>query len=83
MRAGKLTVDFPAMEIAPEELDRLRIPVAYRDHCAQHFVRWQRCLRSNFFHWRCHDDEVQWEKCQYYECVVPRLRASVFPRFLI
>jgi hypothetical protein len=48
-------------------MDAAFVPQQYRDYCVDHFMKWQHCLRQKVWHWRCHHDEVQWEKCEYYE----------------
>ena len=73
-----------AMVATNEEMERALVPVSYRDYCAHHFIRWQSCLRKEVWHWRCHQDEVQWEKCEYYEylCIISFLSFTlVFLRY--
>ncbi|KAI3634599.1 hypothetical protein MIR68_006980 [Amoeboaphelidium protococcarum] len=56
----------PQMQISNEEMDRLQVPVEYRDYCAHHFVQWSKCMRSNVLQRaKCHHELHEWEGCQY------------------
>lgn len=50
-----------------EEMDAENVPHEYRDYCAHLFIKWQNCMRQKFFHWKCHEEELEMEKCHYRE----------------
>ncbi|KAJ3110475.1 hypothetical protein HK100_003022 [Physocladia obscura] len=54
------------MHITQVELQRERIPLAFRDYCAHLLPELNKCRRANWYlPWHCEEERVAWTKCQY------------------
>ncbi|KAI8614697.1 NADH-ubiquinone oxidoreductase B18 subunit-domain-containing protein [Chytriomyces sp. MP71] len=56
----------PKMHISQQELQKERIPLAFRDYCAHLLPDLNKCRRANWYMpWHCEEERVAWNKCQY------------------
>jgi NADH dehydrogenase (ubiquinone) 1 beta subcomplex subunit 7 len=74
---GGLDLAPPKMVATNEEMDAARVPIAYRDYCAHYFIKFQACMRKEFFHWKCHHEELDWENCALTEFVLALIKYSL------
>ncbi|CAG8619850.1 9334_t:CDS:2 [Ambispora gerdemannii] len=65
----------PVFKVTQEELEKHRVPLAWRDTCAHLLIPLNKCrIRENYFPWKCKDEKHSYEKCQY-EDYMRRMRA--------
>ncbi|KAF4120080.1 NADH dehydrogenase (ubiquinone) 1 beta subcomplex subunit 7 [Geosmithia morbida] len=51
-----------------EEMSEARLPLAYRDSCANLLIPLNKCRRDTWYApWKCGDERHSYEKCQYDE----------------
>ncbi|TPX62949.1 hypothetical protein PhCBS80983_g00198 [Powellomyces hirtus] len=56
----------PKTYITREELNKARIPLAWRDYCAHLLPELNQCRKDNYYlPWKCGNERVAWMKCQY------------------
>ncbi|KAJ3386640.1 hypothetical protein HDU80_000338 [Chytriomyces hyalinus] len=60
------TTEPPKMHISQLELQKERIPLAFRDYCSHLLPELNKCRRDNWYlPWHCEMERVTWTKCQY------------------
>ncbi|KAI1501339.1 NADH-ubiquinone oxidoreductase B18 subunit-domain-containing protein [Biscogniauxia marginata] len=51
-----------------EEMRDAKVPLAYRDSCANLLIPLNRCRGDTYYlPWKCEDERHSYEKCQYVE----------------
>jgi len=51
-----------------DEMSAARLPLAYRDSCANLLIPLNRCRHNEYYlPWKCEDERHSYEKCQYLE----------------
>jgi NADH dehydrogenase (ubiquinone) 1 beta subcomplex subunit 7 len=56
------------MKVSVEEMDKARIPPAWRDYCAHLLVPLNQCrLTSYSLPWKCVQERHAFEECEYRE----------------
>ncbi|KAI0191053.1 NADH-ubiquinone oxidoreductase B18 subunit-domain-containing protein [Astrocystis sublimbata] len=51
-----------------EEMRDAKLPIAYRDSCANLLIPLNRCRVDTYYlPWKCEDERHSYEKCQYVE----------------
>ncbi|KAI9866109.1 MAG: hypothetical protein M1813_001670 [Trichoglossum hirsutum] len=51
-----------------EEMSQARLPLAYRDSCANLLIPLNRCRYEEYYlPWKCENERHSYEKCQYEE----------------
>ncbi|KAI1490246.1 NADH-ubiquinone oxidoreductase B18 subunit-domain-containing protein [Biscogniauxia mediterranea] len=51
-----------------EEMREAKLPLAYRDSCANLLIPLNRCRTETYYlPWKCEDERHSYEKCQYEE----------------
>ncbi|KAJ3296662.1 hypothetical protein BCR33DRAFT_845056 [Rhizoclosmatium globosum] len=56
----------PKMHISQKEMQKEKIPIAFRDYCAHLLPELNKCRRDNWYlPWHCEQERVTWTKCQY------------------
>ncbi|KAI4241702.1 MAG: hypothetical protein LQ352_007394 [Teloschistes flavicans] len=51
-----------------EEMSEARLPIQYRDSCANLLIPLNRCrFETYYLPWKCEDERHSYEKCQYEE----------------
>ncbi|KAI1258541.1 NADH-ubiquinone oxidoreductase B18 subunit-domain-containing protein [Xylariaceae sp. FL1019] len=51
-----------------EEMRDAKLPLAYRDSCANLLIPLNRCRKDTYYlPWKCEDERHSYEKCQYVE----------------
>ena len=60
-----------------EEMKAAKLDIGYRDFCAHLLIPLNACRRKSFFlPWKCEHERHVYEKCQYKEYVMHRLRRA-------
>ncbi|KAI0836602.1 NADH-ubiquinone oxidoreductase B18 subunit-domain-containing protein [Hypoxylon sp. FL0890] len=58
----------PKLEATREEMRDAKLPLAYRDSCANLLIPLNRCRVDTYYlPWKCNDERHSYEKCQYDE----------------
>jgi NADH dehydrogenase (ubiquinone) 1 beta subcomplex subunit 7 len=58
-----------------EEMKAAKLDIGYRDFCAHLLIPLNACRRKSFYlPWKCEHERHVYEKCQYKEYVMYRLR---------
>lgn len=58
----------PEMKATKEEMDKARLPYAWRDYCAHLLIPLNECRQSHsYMPWHCGHERHVYEKCQYKE----------------
>ncbi|KKY25121.1 putative nadh-ubiquinone oxidoreductase b18 [Phaeomoniella chlamydospora] len=51
-----------------EEMSAAKLPLAYRDSCANLLIPLNKCRRESYYlPWKCENERHSYEKCQYEE----------------
>ncbi|KAI9784569.1 MAG: hypothetical protein M1839_001791 [Geoglossum umbratile] len=60
--------DAPLKPATREEMSEARLPLAYRDSCANLLIPLNRCRHEEYYlPWKCESERHSYEKCQYEE----------------
>ncbi|KAL2118688.1 hypothetical protein VTJ04DRAFT_8348 [Mycothermus thermophilus] len=61
-------LDVPRRKLSRQEMSDAKIPLAYRDSCADLLVPLNRCrFETYYLPWKCETERHNYEKCQYLE----------------
>jgi NADH dehydrogenase (ubiquinone) 1 beta subcomplex subunit 7 len=56
----------PLIRFTDEEMDKLGVPLHFRDACTHHYVPLQKCRNEhNYAMWHCNDERIRLERCYY------------------
>ncbi|KAI1336691.1 NADH-ubiquinone oxidoreductase B18 subunit-domain-containing protein [Xylariaceae sp. FL0016] len=68
LKVPKLTLVRNTIEATREEMREAKLPLAYRDSCANLLIPLNRCRVDTYYlPWKCENERHTYEKCQYEE----------------
>ncbi|KAL2269226.1 hypothetical protein VTJ83DRAFT_4072 [Remersonia thermophila] len=60
--------EVPRRQVSREEMRDAKVPLAYRDSCADLLIPLNRCrFETYYLPWKCETERHSYEKCQYLE----------------